>query len=174
MIDFHRFRINRPKSTRNLTFLALFTFALTSCGNGETVKPSLSFDQARETALKAVHAAAAAVFPPGYKLTDDFVPQLPCTDVSDRPTGQAHASVSFWVDGIDRTRNNTYFDALAHWWTSNGWKPETDDRPKDLFTNAQRDDYLMGMQATPDGRLNIGVDSPCAWPHGAPESEPKP
>ncbi|MBB4684760.1 hypothetical protein [Amycolatopsis jiangsuensis] len=135
------------------------------------MESSLSFDQARTAALNEVHAAVAAVFPAGYKLADDFVPQLPCTDVSDRPTGQVHASVSFWVDSIDRTRNNAYFDALARWWTDNGWKLEVDDRPKDLFMNARRDDYLMGMQATPEGRLNIGVDSPCAWPDGTPESK---
>ncbi|WP_409181754.1 hypothetical protein F9C11_35590 [Amycolatopsis sp. VS8301801F10] len=157
-----------------MALMACLVFSLTSCGNGDKVESPLSFDQAREVALNSVHAAAAAVFPAGYKLADDYVPQLPCTDASDRPTGQVHASVSFWVEGLDHARNNAYFDALARWWTSNGWNLETDDRPKDLFVNARRDGYLMGMQATPDGRLNLGVDSPCAWPQSAPSSEPKP
>ncbi|MGW4399757.1 hypothetical protein ACWEHA_31090 [Amycolatopsis nivea] len=137
------------------------------------MQPTVSAAQARETALASARAAAAAIFPSGYRLTDDFAPQLSCTDDNDQATGQIHVSVSMWVDGPDRSRNDSYYENLKKWWTQNGWSLGSDNRPRDLFANAQRDGYLMSLEGTvtgPDkGRLNIGVSSPCIWPHGTPE-----
>ncbi|WP_116200483.1 hypothetical protein [Amycolatopsis circi] len=137
------------------------------------MQPTDTADQAREKAQAAVHAAAAAIFPAGYKLAESPLQSRPCTDDSNQPTGQVSVSADFWVDGPDRSQNNKYYDNLKKWWSENGWSLETDSRPRDLFANAQRDGYLMSLEGTATGpnkgRLNIGASSPCVWPNGTPE-----
>jgi hypothetical protein len=152
--------------------LTVVLLATTSCG-GASMQPTVSAEQAKQATLSMVHAAAAAVFPPGYRLTEITEPDEPCTDASDKETGQVRVGVTFWVDGPDRSRNDLYYDSIKKWWSDNGWKIENDNRPGDLFANAQHDGYLMSLQGavlgSETGRLNIGASSPCVWPSGTPD-----
>ncbi|WP_406633771.1 hypothetical protein [Amycolatopsis sp. WGS_07] len=133
-----------------------------------------SSKQAKQVTVDAVHAAVAASFPPGYKLTEIVFPDESCTDSSDQETGQVRVGVTYWVDGPDRAQNNSYYEKLKQWWHDKGWTIGTDTWAGDQFVNARNGDgYLMSLTGTVTGtvlgRLSVGASSPCVWPNGTPE-----
>jgi hypothetical protein len=141
------------------------------------MQPTPSSEQAKQATVDVVHVAAANSFPPGYKLTEIVFPNESCTDSSDHETGQIRVGITYWVDGPDRTHNNTYYDKLKKWWQDNGWTIETDTWSDEQFANAHSSDgYLMSLTGTVTGsvlgRLSIGASSPCVWPKGTPEPRP--
>ncbi|WP_254896812.1 hypothetical protein [Amycolatopsis sp. Hca4] len=143
-------------------------FTVSACGEQGNMEKTASLAEVQANADKMVKDAAGAVFPSGFDLTDQGPQPLQCNDSTDRPTGKVLTSVNYWVDGIDTAANTTYFDKLKTWFAANGWHVETDKRPHDLFLNASRDDYLMSLEASSAGRLNIGASTPCVWRDGTP------
>ena len=162
-------RLGCPVKCGRFALLVVAVLVATVACGGDKVEPSISLADAQATASKDLREAAAAVFPPGFSL-EEMPPQpLPCTGSSNRPDGRVLVGVSFWVNGIDNARNNSYFDALKNWWTAHGWAVATDSRPGDMFVNAGRDGYLMSLQASVNGRLSLGNSTPCVWRSGTPE-----
>ncbi|MEV0071581.1 hypothetical protein [Amycolatopsis sp. NPDC050768] len=165
------------KSPR-LLLLAVFgvlLFTSISCG-GAPMQTTQSAEQAQQSVLNFVHAAAAASFPAGYKLTELPLQPMPCTDNFDHETGQFSVGITYWVDGPDRAHNNDYYGKLVKWWSDNGWSVRADTWLNKHFVNASsKEGYLMSLTATTTGnvlgRLSIGVSSPCVWPHGTPEAK---
>ncbi|MFE0022643.1 hypothetical protein [Amycolatopsis sp. NPDC059021] len=139
-----------------------------ACGGNE-MKATISVADGQANASKYTKDAAAETFPPGFSLEEKPSQSMPCTDVSDKTTGQIRADASFLVNGIDSAQNNSYFDKLKSWWASHGWTPVTDSRPGDMFINAARDGYLMSLQASMQGKLFIGTNTPCLWRNGTPD-----
>jgi hypothetical protein len=157
----------RTGITRTLAAAALL-FTLSACGEQGDMEKTASLVEVQAAADKMVKEAASAVFASGYHLTDQGPQPLQCNDSGDKPTGKVLTSVNYWVDGIDTATNAAYFDKLKAWFSGNGWKVESDKRPHDLFLNASRDSYLMSLEASSDGRLNIGASTPCVWRNGNP------
>lgn len=147
---------------------AMLLVTVAACGEQGDMEKTASLVEVQATADKMVKDAANAVFASGFHLTDQGPQPLQCNDSSDRPTGKVLTSVNYWVDGIDNAANTTYFDKLKTWFTANGWHVEADKRPHDLFLNAARDDYLMSLEASSAGRLNIGASTPCVFRDGTP------
>ncbi len=146
---------------------ALLAATLAACSDGH----SISAAEAQKSAADQLRAAADAVFPPGFTL-EPLPPQsLNCTTWTDSPTGQVMYGVSFWVNGIDSTKNNTYFDSLNAWWLSHRWTLQDDSRPADPFMNAtDPDGYLMSLRANVHKRMTIGSTTPCVRPEAASEA----
>ena len=136
------------------------------------MEPTAKLADVQATAQRLVNDAATAIFPPGFKLEDQGQQPLPCTGPSGRPDGRVLTSVNFWVNEVDRAQNNSYFDALKTWWAAHQWSLANDSRPGDMFINAGHDGYLMSLEASKEGRLNIGASTPCVWQNGTPESKP--
>lgn len=156
-----------------LIALGLTVLAVTGCSDGgDSMEPTASLAEVQATAQKSVNDAAAAIFPAGFSLENQGPQPLQCTGASGRADGRVLTSVNFWVNGPDRIHDNAYFDALKKWWAAHGWALVKDSRPGDMFINANHDDYLMSLEATKDGRLNIGASTPCVWKTGTPESTP--
>lgn len=147
---------------------AALLFTVSACGEQGDMETTASLVEVQANADKMVKDAANAIFASGFHLTDQGPQPLQCNDSADRPTGKVLTSVNYWVDGIDKAANAMYFDKLKTWFTANGWHVETDKRPHDLFLNASRDDYLMSLEASSAGRLNIGASTPCVWRDGTP------
>lgn len=143
-------------------------FTVSACAEQGDMEKTASLVEVQANADKMVKDAANAVFASGFRLTDQGPQPLQCNDAGDRPTGKVLTSVNYWVDGIDTTANAASFDKLKTWFTANGWHVEADKRPHDLFLNASRDGYLMSLEASSAGRLNIGASTPCVWRDGAP------
>lgn len=142
--------------------------AATACG-GNSMEPTVSLADAQARLQKDIHDAATAVFPQGFTLEDQGPSPQNCTDSVGKTDGQVNMGMGFWVNGIERARNDEYFDALKNWWSTHGWSSKTDSRPKDMFINATRDGYLMGLGSSVDGRLTIEGTTPCVWRNGTPE-----
>jgi hypothetical protein len=162
-------RIDRSVKTARLTlFLAAIITVVVAC-EGSSMEPSMSLTEAQASLHKEIKDAATASFPSGFTLEDRGPQPQKCTDSVGKPDGRENMGMLFWVNGADRANNNAYFDALKNWWTTHGWSPDTDSRPGDMFMNATRDGYLMGLESTPDGRLTIEGTTPCVWPNGTPQ-----
>ncbi|MDS0140568.1 MULTISPECIES: hypothetical protein [unclassified Amycolatopsis] len=145
--------------------LAVLT-GTTACGSSHG-EPAGPLADAQATAVGKMRNATAAIFPPGFALQP--LPSLPanCTDAADRPTGYVLVGVTFWVDGVPASQNNSYFDALHGWWVTHGWTPRVDLRPADMFANATSNDgYLMSLRANVGARLTIGATTPCLLANG--------
>lgn len=147
---------------------AALLFTVSACGEQGDMEKTASLIEVQANADKMVKDAASAVFASGFHLTDQGPQPLQCNDSSDRPTGKVLTSVNYWVDGVDKAANAGYFDKLKTWFTTNGWHVEADKRPQDLFLNASQNGYLMSLEASSAGRLNIGASTPCVWRDGTP------
>jgi hypothetical protein len=146
---------------------ALLAASLAACSVGH----SISASEAQKSAADQLRAAAGAVFPPGFTL-EPLPPQsLNCTTWAGSTTGQVVYGVTFWVNGVDSAKNNTYFDSLKAWWLSHRWILQDDSRPADPFMNATHPDgYLMSLRANFHKRMTIGSTTPCVRPEAASEA----
>lgn len=133
-----------------------------ACGSQQPV----SFSDARAKASNDVHEAIAGAFPSGTYLEETLVSNLNCTDSFNRPTGEVMASVRFWVNVLDTSKNNAQFDKLKGWWAEHHWSVKNDSWPGDMFMNATRDDYLMSVEVGAGDRISIGESAPCMKGNG--------
>ncbi|WP_370949054.1 hypothetical protein AB5J62_16290 [Amycolatopsis sp. cg5] len=159
--------------TTSATITAVFVASLatlTACGD-ETMDPTMTAAQAKAQAAEHVREATTASLPTGFQLIDRGSLPLGCTDTQGKPDGRTEIAVDYWIDGIDRAKNDDYVDAVKNWWTAHGWNIESDSRPRDMFVNAKNShtEFTMSIKATPDGRLSIDASSPCVWPNGTPQ-----
>lgn len=168
-MNIDRKKMRRTLKRSRLAIIAAVTITIiAACGDNE-MKSTVSVADGQATASKYAKDAATETFPPGFSLAEKPPQSMPCTDASDKVTGQIRADVSFSVNGIDGVQNNNYFDRLKSWWSSHGWTLVTDSRPGDMFINAARDGYLMSLQSGMQGQLFIGTNTPCLWRNGTPE-----
>jgi hypothetical protein len=141
---------------------ALLAVSIAGCSDGRTI----SVAEAQRSAADQIRAAAAAVFPLGFTLEPLPPESLNCTTWTGGSTGQVMYGVIFWVNDIDSTKNNTYFDLLKAWWISHRWTLQDDSRPADPFMNATHSDgYLISLRANIDSRMAIGNTTPCVSPN---------
>jgi hypothetical protein len=150
---FHREKGREAKVTRiRYLILAVLLAVVTAC-SGVQQPDMVAIVQ--DTAVAHLRNAADEVFPTGYKLEE--VPRLPlnCSN------GGTLYGIQYIVHGIDRTENDSYFDRMKLYWQAYGWKIQNDDRPNDMFMNADKDDYLMSVRGGMTGQIAIGESTPC-------------
>jgi hypothetical protein len=135
-------------------------------------EPTITKLEASARLSRYVQQIVQDTLPKTVRLEDHGpVSELGCTDPVGKPDGRLHVSASHWIRGIDPVTYNKHFDAIKGWWATNGWKIVNDDRPGDMFINADNpvDQFGMSIQANDKNDFSMTVSSPCVWPNGTPQ-----
>lgn len=152
----------------------LTTIALTSCEGDvmDSNEPTITKSEASARLSQYVQQAVRDTLPEKARLENHGpVAELGCTDPAGKSDGRLHVSSSHWIRDIDPISFNENFDAINGWWTAKGWKIVNDDRPGDMFINADNpaDQFGMSIQANDKNEFSMTVSSPCIWPNGTPQ-----
>ncbi|MGH4020428.1 MAG: hypothetical protein ACRDT0_14570 [Pseudonocardiaceae bacterium] len=121
-------------------------------------------------------ADAVAALPVDPQLTLAFEDlSSECMDPTDNgPRNRITVVKRYWLDGIPKDDNRSYFDALRQWWTSHGFRVLEDDQTGDMYLWVENnaDGFRMSLQESGEGSVSLSVTSPCIWPNGTPVPEP--
>lgn len=165
-----------PKNKRYITAAAAVStmMLLTSCEGDamDSNEPTITKSEASARLSQYVQQIVQDTLPKTARLEDHGpASELGCTDPAGKPDGRLHVSASHWIRDIDPVAYNKHFDAIKGWWTKNGWKIVNDDRPGDMFINADNpvDQFGMSIQANDKNDFSMTVSSPCVWPTGTPQ-----
>ncbi|GAA1959552.1 hypothetical protein [Amycolatopsis minnesotensis] len=121
----------------------------------------------RLTILDATHA----VFPASCTVHGAHT-ILDQTPLPPSPAPHGHLmTCGAWIDGVDRTRTDDYFDSLKTWWTEHGWTDITDDRPTGPVIAASSSACRVTVEATPAGRIALTASTSITY-EAAPFSVP--
>jgi hypothetical protein len=143
---------------------------LVSCGNGGSRANTITLDQATRRAHELFDQAVGQL-PGAVVVSLGAEDPYPCDDPTDGgPQGRMIISVEKRIDGLDKTRYNSYFDLLRDYWQRNGFRLLDDSRPKDMYlwVESIADGFRTSLEANDRGEFYMTTSSPCIWPNGTP------
>lgn len=149
---------------------------LSGC-SGVGMEPTLTKQQGLERVQQHIDDTVAAIEPAprleGLSSND----YAPCDLPSDNgPLGRIEVSRSYWLRDIPDERNPEVFAAVERYWVDNGWvilSDDTDSEAPFLSVENRADAFRMSLQGSVDGKLSLGAVSPCIWPDGTPDPQPR-
>lgn len=93
-----------------------------------------------------------------------------CSDPTDNgPKNRLIATRDYAIDGLSKSRNESYFDTLRKWWLEHNFRI-LDNNPKYEFLWVEKNDdgFRMTLKSSPSGDLYLISVSPCVWENGTP------
>lgn len=118
---------------------------------------------------------ARTALPPDANLRLDYLEKAgSCSDPTDNgPRNRLTASRHYSIDGVQRDRIPSYFDALRRWWVEHNFRVlDNNPRYEFLWVEHNEDGFQMTLKSNPSGELYLISGSPCVWENGTPEPEP--
>jgi hypothetical protein len=137
------------------------------------MKTTMTEDQARAKVEEYIQSAFS-LLPSGGRREMFSRNRSECTDPTDGgPGGRFEISATYEIQGLDPARYPDNFNAIADWWSTNGFDVLKDERPAALYMFVRNiaDSFDMSLEANKLGKLYLGATSPCVWPDGTPPAQ---
>lgn len=150
--------------------------SLSACSWGMGMDPTLNTQQATDRVQQHIDDAVAVIEPTPRLEPESFL-DMPCDPPSDNgPLGRIVVSRGYWLRDIPPERNAEVFAAVERRWVDNGWvvlADDTDSQDAFLSVENRADAFRMSLSSSVDGQLSLGATSPCIWPDGTPDPQPR-
>ncbi|WP_157357478.1 hypothetical protein [Amycolatopsis nigrescens] len=154
--------------------VALCVFTISGCGesnepSGTPMMPTISIQEANRLVDDYMEQGRRALSPDA-RLADDFrKDKMACDDPNDQgPKGRFFATRDAEVVGLPGGNPETGFAPLRTWWQANGFLVTTDNG-RAVYAEHTSNGFRMSLEANDEGKVYLGVSSPCVWPSGNPE-----
>ncbi|GAB3487822.1 hypothetical protein [Amycolatopsis cihanbeyliensis] len=168
--------MSRIKVALTAVVAALCMITLNACGesdtpSGEPLEPTINIQEANRLVDDYMERGRRAISPDA-RLTDDFrKDSMACDDPTDRgPKGRVFATRDAEVAGIPNASTRENFTALRTWWKENSFRVTTDNGQA-IYGEHTDNGFRMSLESNDEGKIYLGVSSPCVWPDGTPEPE---